>query len=97
MTWTNVGLPESHHIGRVVVHPQDPDVVYVAALGALYSENEERGLYRTTSGGVSWEKVLGPVVNGKHIGVVDVAMDPVNPRVLYAATYGRIRPLSAGS
>jgi photosystem II stability/assembly factor-like uncharacterized protein len=90
-TWTNVGLPESHHIGRVVIHPQDPDVVYVAALGALYSENEERGLYRTTNGGGSWEKVLGPEVNGKHIGVVDVAMDPSNPRVLYAATYDKVR------
>jgi photosystem II stability/assembly factor-like uncharacterized protein len=90
-TWSNVGLPESHHIGRVVIHPRDPDLVYVAALGKLYSENEERGLYRTTNGGSSWEKVLGPVVNGKHIGVVDVAMDPVNPLVLYAATYDKVR------
>jgi photosystem II stability/assembly factor-like uncharacterized protein len=90
-TWTNVGLPHSHHIGRVVVHPTDPDIVFVAALGHLYSENEERGLYKTTDGGDSWRKVLGPVVNGKHIGVVDVAMDPGDPDVLYAGTYDKVR------
>ncbi len=90
-SWTNVGLPESHHIGRVVIHPTDPDVVYVAALGHLYSDNEERGLYRTTDGGGTWEKVLGPEVEGKHIGVVDVVMDPTNPGVLYAATFDKVR------
>jgi photosystem II stability/assembly factor-like uncharacterized protein len=90
-TWTNVGLPESHHIGRIVVHPDDPNVVYVAALGHLYSENPERGLYRSTNGGRSWDQVLAPVVNGKTIGVVDVAMDPVNPDVLYAATFDKVR------
>ena len=90
-SWTNVGLPESHHIGRVVIHPTDPDVVWVAALGHLYSENEERGLYKTTDGGGSWRKVLGPVVSGKHIGVVDVALDPSDPEILYAATYDKVR------
>ncbi|MGD8276824.1 MAG: hypothetical protein PVH00_02305 [Gemmatimonadota bacterium] len=90
-TWTNVGLPESHHIGRVVIHPTNPDIVYVAALGHLYTENPERGLYKTTNGGRSWTKVLGPVVRGKNIGVVDVAMDPTNPNVLYAATYDKVR------
>jgi photosystem II stability/assembly factor-like uncharacterized protein len=90
-TWTNVGLPESHHIGRVVIHPADPDIVYVAALGHLYSENEERGLYKTTDGGRSWRKVLSPVVRGKAIGVVDVAMSPADPDVLYAATYDKVR------
>lgn len=90
-SWTNVGLPESHHIGRIVVHPTDPNTVYVAALGKLYSENEERGLYRSTDGGASWDKVLGPVVRGKNIGVVDVAMDPSNPQVLYAATFDKVR------
>ena len=90
-TWTNVGLPESHHIGRIVVHPTDPDIVYVAALGHLYSENEERGLYKSTNGGQSWQKVLGPVVRGKNIGVVDVKMDPSNPQVLYAATFDKVR------
>ncbi len=90
-TWTNVGLPESHHIGRVVVHPTNPDVVFVAALGHLYSENEERGLYKTTDGGRTWRKVLAPVVRGKTIGVVDVAMDPANPNRLFAATYDKVR------
>ncbi|HSG46706.1 MAG TPA: hypothetical protein VLA43_02710, partial [Longimicrobiales bacterium] len=90
-SWVNMGLPESHHIGRIVVHPTDPNTVYVAALGRLYSDNEERGLYKTTDGGRSWRKVLGPVVRGKHIGVVDVAMDPSNPEVLYAATFDKVR------
>lgn len=53
-TWTNMGLPQSGHIGRVVVHPTNPDIVYVAALGQLYSDNEERGLYMTTDGGRTW-------------------------------------------
>lgn len=90
-TWTHVGLPESHHIGRIVVHPTDPNTVYVAALGHLYSENEERGLYKTTDGGRRWEQVLAPVVNGKTIGAVDVAMDPTDPDVLYAATFDKVR------
>ncbi|MCI0437238.1 MAG: hypothetical protein L0271_26915, partial [Gemmatimonadetes bacterium] len=90
-TWTHIGLPESHHIGRVVIHPTNPDIVFVAALGHLYSENEERGLYKTADGGRAWRKVLGPVERGKHIGVVDVAMDPANPNRLYAATYDKVR------
>ncbi|MCJ7627805.1 MAG: hypothetical protein MUO50_05385 [Longimicrobiales bacterium] len=90
-SWTNVGLPESHHIGRIVIHPSNPDIVYVAALGHLYSENPERGLYKSTDGGRSWDQVLAPVVNGKTIGVVDVAMDPTNPNVLYAATFDKVR------
>jgi len=90
-TWTNMGLKESHHIGRIVIHPRDPDIVYVAALGHLYSENPERGLYKTTDGGKTWKKVLGPVVRGRHIGVVDMVMDPSNPQVLYAATYDKER------
>ncbi len=90
-SWTHLGLPESHHIGRVVVHPTNPDIVYVAALGHLYTENPERGLYKTTDGGRSWKQALAPVVNGKTIGVVDVAMDPSNPQVLYAATFDKVR------
>jgi len=90
-TWTNIGLPESHHIGRIVVHPDNPDIVYVAALGHLYSENPERGLYRSTNGGRTWEQVLAPEVNGKTIGVVDVAINPLTPDVLYAATFDKVR------
>lgn len=90
-TWTNVGLPESHHIGRVIIHPTDPNTVWVAALGHLYSENPERGLYKTTDGGRTWQQTLAPVVEGKTIGVVDIAIDPSNPNVLYAATFDKVR------
>ncbi|MFQ5743610.1 MAG: hypothetical protein ACE5HV_08475 [Acidobacteriota bacterium] len=90
-TWTNTGLKESHHIGRIVVHPTNPDIVYVAALGHLYSENPERGLYKTTDGGHSWRKALEVSSHEKAIGVVDVAMDPRNPDVLYAAAYDKVR------
>ena len=90
-TWKNMGLKESHHIGRVVIHPKNPDIVYVAALGHLYTMNPERGLYLTTDGGKNWKKILGPVVRDRHIGVVDVVMDPTNPDILYAATYDKER------
>ena len=90
-TWTNVGLPESHHIGRIAVHPTNPDVAYVAALGHLYSENEERGVYKTTDGGATWTKSLGVQVEGRHIGAVDIAMHPTDPETLYAATYDKVR------
>ncbi len=87
-TWTNMGLPESHHIGRIVMHPDDSDVVYVAALGHLWGPNPDRGLYRTTDGGRTWERILNvdPLT-----GAVDVAMDPSNPDILYAAMYQRQR------
>lgn len=90
-TWKNMGLKESHHIGRVVIHPQNPDIVYVAALGHLYSENPERGLYKTTDGGKTWTKALDVVGGNRTIGVVDVAMDPADPDILYAAAYDRLR------
>jgi photosystem II stability/assembly factor-like uncharacterized protein len=90
-TWTNVGLKESHHIGRIVVHPTDPQVVYVAALGHLYSENPERGLYKTTDGGKTWAQVLGVEADGRAVGVVDVVMDPSDPQTLFAASYDRFR------
>lgn len=90
-TWTNIGLPMSQHIGRIVVHPTNPDVVYVASLGPLYSEGGERGLYKTTNGGRSWERVLNHRSEGRDIGVVDVVMDPTDPNTLYAATYDKVR------
>jgi len=90
-TWTNVGLPMSQHIGRIVVHPTNPDVVYVASLGPLYSDGGERGLYKTTNGGRSWERVLNHRSEGRDIGVVDVVMDPTDPNTLYAATYDKVR------
>jgi photosystem II stability/assembly factor-like uncharacterized protein len=90
-TWKNMGLPESHHIGRIVIHPTNPDVVYVAALGHLYSENKDRGLYKTTDGGKTWTKSLDVVDGGRNIGCTDVIMDPRNPDLLLAATYDRLR------
>ena len=90
-TWTHAGLADSQHIGRIVVHPTDPNTAYVAALGHLYSDNEERGLYKTTDGGKTWTKSLDVKSNGKAVGVVDVAMDPKNPLVLYAAAYDKVR------
>ena len=90
-TWSNMGLKESHHIGRIVVHPSNPDVVYVAALGHLYSENPERGVYKTVDGGRTWVQALGVTVDGRAVGAVDIAMDPSDPETLYAATYDKFR------
>ncbi len=91
-SWQNMGLPESHHIGRILIDPKNSNVVYVAALGHLYSDNPERGLYKTTNGGKTWNKVLEVKKDdGKFIGVVDVAMSPTNPNTLIAAAYDKIR------
>jgi photosystem II stability/assembly factor-like uncharacterized protein len=87
-TWTNMGLRDSHHIGRIVTHPTNPDVVYVAAMGHLWGPNAERGLYKTIDGGRTWQAILQ--VN-EDTGVVDVAMDPTDPQTLYAAAYQRRR------
>lgn len=87
-TWTNVGLRDSHHIGRIVLHPTNPDVAFVAAMGHLWGPNAERGLYRTTDGGKTWVGVLR--IND-DTGVTDVAMDPSDATVLYAAAYQRRR------
>jgi photosystem II stability/assembly factor-like uncharacterized protein len=91
-TWENLGLKQSEHIGNIVVHPEDPNTVFVAAQGPLWSAGGERGLYLTTDGGVTWEKVLG---GGEYTGVNEVRMDPVNPRVLYASTHQRLRDVAA--
>jgi photosystem II stability/assembly factor-like uncharacterized protein len=87
-SWTNMGLEESHHIGRIVMHPDDSDIVYVAAMGHLWGPNPDRGLYRTKDGGETWERIL---FVDPQTGAVDVAMDPSNPDILYAAMYQRQR------
>lgn len=87
-TWTNMGLEDTHHIGRIVIHPTNPDIVYVAALGHLWGPNEQRGLYKTADGGKTWTNTKFIDVN---TGFVDVAMDPNNPDTLYAAAYQRRR------
>jgi photosystem II stability/assembly factor-like uncharacterized protein len=86
--WQFMGLGDSHHIGRIVIHPDNSDIVYIAALGHLYTENEERGIYRTNDGGKTWEKVL--YINPRT-GCVDLVMNPKNPNVLYAAAWEKDR------
>ncbi len=83
-TWRNLGLSDTRHIGRVRVHPRDPDVVYVAALGHAWGPNRERGVFRSRDGGVTWEHVLS---RSERAGAVDLSLDPQNPRVLYAAVW----------
>ncbi|MGE5360488.1 MAG: WD40/YVTN/BNR-like repeat-containing protein [Bacteroidales bacterium] len=90
-TWTNVGLKDTHHIGRIIVDAKNPDIVYVAALGHLYSTNAERGVFKTTDGGKTWAKVLEVKADGREVGAADLVIDPVNPKVLYAATYDKER------
>jgi photosystem II stability/assembly factor-like uncharacterized protein len=86
-TWTHMGLRDTHHVGRVVIHPRDPNVVFVAALGHLWGANDERGLFRTRDGGRTWEKIF---FIDRDTGVVDVAMD-ADGRTLFAAAYQRRR------
>ena len=87
-TWTHVGLEETRHIGRVTLHPTDPNVAYVAALGNLWKPSADRGIFKTTDAGRSWQKVL---FVDTLTGAVDMVMDPNDPNTLYAATYQRLR------
>jgi len=87
-TWLAKGLADSHHINRILIHPTNPDIVYVAVMGHLYTPNEERGVYKTTNGGDTWQKVL--FINDK-IGIIDLTMNRRNPEVLYAAAYEKYR------
>ena len=91
-SWENMGLEDSEHLSTIIVHPEDSDTVYVAAQGPLWSSGGQRGLYRTTDGGASWENVLSA---GEWTGVTDVVMDPRDPDVLYAATWQRHRTIAA--
>jgi photosystem II stability/assembly factor-like uncharacterized protein len=86
--WQNLGLKKSEHIGRVVIDPRDSKVVYVAAEGPLWGPGGDRGLYKTTDGGKNWKAVL---TISENTGVVDVAIDPSNPDIVYAAAYQRRR------
>jgi photosystem II stability/assembly factor-like uncharacterized protein len=87
-TWKNMGLGDTQHIARVVVHPTNPNIVWVAALGHLGTPNQERGVFRTADGGRTWQRQL--FVNDMT-GAVDLVIDRRNPEVLYAAMYGAIR------
>jgi len=83
-TWRHMGLADTHHIGKVVIDPRDPDTVYVAAIGHLFSDNEERGLFKTTDGGTTWQKIL--YVN-ERTGAIDLVMDPRDRRTLFAVAW----------
>lgn len=87
-TWRHLGLEETRHTGRIVVHPTDADIVWVGALGNLWEASEDRGVYKSTDGGDTWDKVL---YVDEHTGVIDMAVDPTDPDVVYAATYQRLR------
>ncbi len=86
-TWKQIGLKNSRHIARLRVHPTNSDVVYAAVLGDLFKDSKERGIYRSKDGGKNWDRVL---FANESAGAVDLAMDPSNPRILYASTW-RIR------
>ncbi len=87
-TWTDVGLADTRHIAKIALHPGDPDMAYAAAVGHLFGPNEERGVFRTTDGGASWQRVL---YVDEDTGAIDMVMDPSDPRTLFAAMYQRRR------
>ena len=87
-SWEFIGLPNAGQIGKIEIHPTNPDIVYVAALGNIFGSNPERGVYRTKDGGKNWQKVL---FVSDSTGAVEVALDPNNPRVLYAAMWSSER------
>src|SRR5579883_2687330 len=86
--WQHMGLAETRHIGRIAIHPTDPNIVYVAAAGHLWGPNAERGVFKTTDGGQTWKKIL---YRDENTGAIDLAMDPKDPNVLFAALYQRQR------
>lgn len=92
-TWTNMGLKETRHIGRIVVHPTNPDIVLVAAQGRLWGPNVERGVFKTTDGGRTWRKVL---YVDENTGANEVVFDPTNPQIVYASSYQRQRKSYGG-
>jgi photosystem II stability/assembly factor-like uncharacterized protein len=83
-TWVNVGLKDTYHIGKIIVNPANPDIVYAAALGHAFGPNEERGVFRSKDGGKTWKKVL---YKSPDVGAIDLTIDPTNPNVLYASTF----------
>jgi photosystem II stability/assembly factor-like uncharacterized protein len=90
-TFVNMGLADTHHISEVVIHPTNPDVVYVAAQGHLWGHTGQRGIFRTTDGGRTWTQLTQGLPNDDRTGASDLVMDPLNPNVLYAGFWERIR------
>lgn len=91
-TWKNMGLKNSEHISKIVVHPNNSDVVWIASQGPLWKKGGERGVYKTTNGGKNWKRVLG---NSEWTGATDLIIDPNDPQILYAATWDRHRTVAA--
>jgi len=87
-SWEYIGLEESGNIGRMVVHHNNPDIIYVAAMGTLFADDPNRGIYKTNNGGLSWENVL---FVSDSTGAIDIAMHPENPEIIYAAMWERVR------
>jgi photosystem II stability/assembly factor-like uncharacterized protein len=88
-TWKHLGLENTRQIGRILVDPRNPDVVFVAALGHAYGSSPDRGVYRSRDGGVTWKKVL---FKNDDVGAIDLALDPTNPQIVYAALWAVRRP-----
>src|ERR1700730_5343003 len=94
-TWKNIGLRDTRAIGKVIINPNNPDVVFVAALGHPYGSNTERGVFRTVDGGKTWEKVL---YKDENTGAIQVMIDPKNPNIIYADMWaGRQGPWENGA
>jgi photosystem II stability/assembly factor-like uncharacterized protein len=91
-TWENMGLAESQHISKIIIHPNNSDIIWVAVQGPLWNQGGERGLYKSVDGGREWKKTLG---DDAWTGVTDIAIDPRDPDVLYAATWQRHRTVAA--
>ena len=87
-TWEYLGLTDTHHVSRIVINPNNPNEVLVGVIGHLYSSNQERGIYKTVDGGKSWKKTL--YIN-QDTGIIDLAVAPNNPKVIYAASWQRER------
>lgn len=90
-SWQNLGLKQSEHISKIIIHPENPNIVWVAAQGPLWNKGGERGVFKTTDGGKTWNQVLG---DNEWIGATDLLIDPRNPNRLYAATWQRHRTVA---
>ena len=88
-SWSHIGLEDSHFISKIVVHPENPNIVYVAATGSTHDNKPERGIFKTTNGGRSWTKTLGLTDDGKHVSGADIHMHPTDRNTLYASMWDR--------